>query len=99
MIPAMAELLVVHARIATLRGGRYSMIEDGALHASDGRITWVGPAKEARPHREAEVVDAKGALVTPGLVACHTHLVYAGHPAIEQQQRLNGESYADITRI
>ena len=72
------------------------MIEDGALHASGGRITWVGPAKEARPHRGAEVVDAKGALVTPGLVDCHTHLVYAGNRAIEHEQRLNGASYEEI---
>ncbi len=98
MIPAMAELLVLHARIATLRGGRYSMIEDGALHAGDGRITWIGPAKEVRPHHGAEVLDAKGALVTPGLVDCHTHLVYAGNRAIEHEQRLNGASYEEIAR-
>ena len=94
----MAELLVVHARIATMGGGRYSMIEDGALHASEGRITWIGPASEVRQHRAAQVFDAKGALATPGLVDCHTHLVYAGNRAGEHEQRLNGASYEEIAR-
>jgi imidazolonepropionase len=44
------------------------------------------------------VVDAKGALVTPGLVDCHTHLVYAGNRAVEHEQRSNGASYEEIAR-
>ncbi len=103
MIPAMADLLLVNARIATLRGGRYALIEDGALATKGGRIAWVGPMKAldaaALPERsDPELVDARGALVTPGLVDAHTHLVHAGQRAGEFERRLAGESYADIAR-
>ncbi len=91
----------MNARIATLRGARYSMIDNGALRAEDGRIAWIGAAAELTPRRHAEgeeVIDAKGALVTPGLVDCHTHLVYAGERAREFEMRLAGLSYADIAK-
>ena len=74
----------MNARIATMRGARYSIIENGALRAEDGRIAWIGEAASLSPRLPLEgeqVVDAKGALVTPGLVDCHTHLVYAGDRA------------------
>ncbi|MEP7070111.1 MAG: hypothetical protein ABI789_12760, partial [Usitatibacter sp.] len=95
----MARLLVMNARIATMHGARYSIIENGALRAEDGRIAWVGEAASLSPRRHPlgeEVVDVKGALVTPGLVDCHTHLVYAGDRAREFEMRLAGMSYADI---
>jgi imidazolonepropionase len=102
MIPAMARTLVVNARIATLRGGHYSIVERGALLAEDGVIAWLGPADAVRRGDAiaggAEVIDARGALVTPGLVDCHTHLVFAGHRAGEFEQRLQGASYQDIAR-
>jgi imidazolonepropionase len=101
MIPAMAKLLLVNARIATMRDGRYSMIENGGLVASDGVITSVGPMRTldtARRASDVEVLDAKGGLVTPGLVDCHTHLVYAGHRAHEFEMRLNGATYEEIAR-
>jgi len=67
----------VNGRIATMRGGTYSMIDDGAMVAEGGVISWVGPRELAPTVKRGadEVVDAKGALVTPGLVDCHTHLV------------------------
>jgi imidazolonepropionase len=64
-------------------------------------IRFVGPARTLPRHvagNDLEVVDAQGALVTPGLVDCHTHLVYAGHRARDFEQRLKGVSYADIAR-
>jgi imidazolonepropionase len=96
----MKELLVTHARLATMRGGRYSMIEDGALHAKDGRIAWIGPTRDVASARisEADAVDARGALVTPGLIDCHTHLVYAGDRAKEFALRLQGATYAEIAQ-
>jgi imidazolonepropionase len=99
MIPAMTELLLVNARIATLRGGRYALIENAALHARDGRIAWIGPMKDLSPKLRrggSERIDAKGGLVTPGFVDCHTHLVYAGDRAHEFEMRLKGASYAEI---
>ena len=91
----------MNARIATMRGGRYSIIENGALRAEEGRIAWIGRAVELEPRRHPggeEVIDVKGALVTPGLIDCHTHLVYAGDRAREFEMRLQGMTYADIAR-
>src|SRR5437762_943483 len=72
---AMGATLLVNARIATMRGGRYSVVENGAIRVRDGRIAWVGPTEQTDGEG---AFDAQGALVTPGLVDCHTHLVYAG---------------------
>ncbi len=101
--------LVLGARLATLDTGAatggdtqgYGLIEDGALGWRDGRITFAG-AMDALPARAAEladeVIDAGGDLVTPGLVDCHTHLVFAGDRAAEFEQRLMGASYEEIAR-
>ncbi|HEY8876603.1 MAG TPA: imidazolonepropionase, partial [Roseateles sp.] len=81
--------------LATLSGDRgWGLIEDGALLVEDGLLRWVGPSAEAPP--ADDVVELNGALVTPGLVDCHTHLVYGGTRANEFEQRLHGASYADI---
>ena len=98
MIPAMARLLLENARIATMRDARYSLVERGALLARDGRIEWVGPASERPAAAVDERVDAGGALVTPALIDCHTHLVYAGTRADEFEARLSGASYEEIAR-
>ena len=85
-------------RLVTLAEERgWGLVEDGALLVGDdGLIAWVGPSAEA-PAAD-EVVDLAGALVTPGLVDCHSHLVYGGNRAKEFEQRLLGASYADIAR-
>ncbi len=100
MILAMTNLLVTNARIATMRGGRYGEIGEGALLARDAAITWVGAMAElpGSARSGAEAVDAKGGLLTPGLVDCHTHLVYAGSRAREMEMRLAGKSYAEIAK-
>jgi imidazolonepropionase len=103
MIPAMARTLLVNARIATMRGGRYSMIEDGAMVCEDGSIKYVGPVggldSRLRGNESTlESIDAGGALVTPGLIDCHTHLVYAGNRAREFERRLQGATYEEIAR-
>jgi imidazolonepropionase len=100
MILAMANLLVTHAHLATLRGGRYSAIRDGAIFVKEGRIAWLGPMADLprAGHDDAERLDVKGALVTPGLIDCHTHLVYAGNRARELEMRLAGKTYAQIAQ-
>jgi imidazolonepropionase len=86
--------------LATLAGDHgWGLIEDGALLVDEGLLRWVGPAGELPPEAAgAEVVELKGALVTPGFVDCHTHLVYGGSRANEFEQRLLGASYADIAK-
>ncbi|MFG6468815.1 imidazolonepropionase [Roseateles sp. BYS87W] len=86
------------ARLATLAGDRgWGLIDDGALLVDDaGRLCWVGPRAEV-PAADA-VVDLGGALVTPGLVDCHTHLVYGGNRANEFEMRLHGATYAEIAQ-
>jgi imidazolonepropionase len=96
----MANLLVTHARLATMRDGRCNVVENGALHVREGHIAWIGAMADL-PHaarNEHTVIDAKGALVTPGLVECHTHLVYAGSRAREMEMRLQGKTYAEIAK-
>ncbi|PTT88286.1 imidazolonepropionase [Pelomonas sp. HMWF004] len=87
-------------RLATLAGSSgWGLVDDGALLVSGGRLRWVGPTAQLPPEAAgAEVVELHGALVTPGLVDCHTHLVYGGNRAHEFEQRLHGASYADIAR-
>ena len=69
----------------------------GAIVFQDGRVLEVGSAAElSRRHGEARPLNANGHLVTPGLVDCHTHMIFAGHRAREFQRRLAGESYAEI---
>ena len=91
-----------HARLATLAGAApWGLVEHGALLVEGDRLAWVGPEaelpRELTKHVTAEH-DLAGALVTPGLVDCHTHLVYAGQRASEFEQRLHGASYEDIAR-
>jgi imidazolonepropionase len=88
------------ARIATLDPGLpgLGIVENGALAALGGRIAWVGLAAEM-PHLDAaERIDLGGRWVTPGLIDCHTHLVYAGNRAHEFELRLAGASYEQIAR-
>lgn len=90
-----ADVLYVNARLATLADG-YGIIEDGAVAVRDGRIAWVGARKDAP--RAATIHDCDGLWLTPGLVDCHTHIVYAGNRSDEWEARLNGASYEDIAR-
>jgi imidazolonepropionase len=92
-----APLLITNARIATMDAGSpYGLIDHGALLLDKASIVWVGPASEAQRARRR--LDAKGRLLTPGLIDCHTHLVYGGNRAGEFEQRLMGVSYAEIAK-
>lgn len=86
-----------NARLATC-DATARVLEDGALLTRGGRIEWVGRESERTHTAPAEVHDLGGAWVTPGLIDCHTHLVFAGNRASEYAERLRGRSYEDIAR-
>lgn len=89
------------ARLVTLAPGRpgLGIVEHGAIAAKNGRIAFVGPAADLPTGWDAKHrVAVSGRWVTPGLIDCHTHLVYAGERADEFELRLAGASYADIAR-
>ncbi|WP_266168945.1 imidazolonepropionase [Dyella subtropica] len=92
--------LLLEATLATFVGDEpYGLIADGAIALSNGHIAWVGHRSELPPDavdRAAKVERLGGALVTPGLIDCHTHLVFGGHRAHEFDLRLNGASYEAI---
>jgi imidazolonepropionase len=95
--------LLLDAKLATMRDdlGAYGAIEDGALGWHNGRIMFAGPRSDldGDPHTlAANVQSAQGRWVTPGLVDCHTHLVFGGNRAEEAEQRLQGFTYEDIAR-
>jgi imidazolonepropionase len=87
----------MNANLATMHGPSYGAILDGALAVTGNRISWVGPRADWR-ERAGEEHDARGAWITPGLIDCHTHLVYAGNRAHEFEQRLKGATYEEIAR-
>ena len=94
------DLLITGAHLATMSGDApYGEIRDGALGISGERIAWVGVERDlprdASAHRR---LHAQGAWATPGLIDCHTHLVYAGNRANEFEARLTGATYADIAQ-
>ncbi len=92
------DLLVTGAHLATMTSSApYGAIRDGAVGIVGDRIDWIGPARELpREVHATRTLDAGGRWATPGLVDCHTHLVYAGNRADEFEARQRGESYADI---
>jgi imidazolonepropionase len=88
-----------HARLTTLAGAGWCDIEHGAMVVQGDRLVWVGPDADLPRDLQVDAEhDLGGALVTPGLVDCHTHLVYGGHRAREFELRLQGASYEDIAR-
>ena len=88
-------MLLTNLNAATMRDG-YGLIEDAAVLVEGGKIAWVG--KRAESPQGHEAMDCGGRLLTPGLVDCHTHIVYGGSRANEFEQRLTGVSYAEIAK-
>lgn len=98
----MFDVLITGAHLATMAGtgeDPYGTIRDGALGIQGERIAWIGAERDlprgASAHR---LLHVPGAWATPGLVDCHTHLVYAGNRANEFEARQRGATYADIAR-
>jgi imidazolonepropionase len=90
-----------HLATMTEGAGPFGETRDGAIGCEGGRITWVGREKDLpeSPERLArEVVELGGLWVTPGLLDCHTHLVFAGDRSGEFEARLQGATYEEIAR-
>jgi imidazolonepropionase len=93
----------IGANIATMVEGAqpYGNLSDAALAVKGERIAWIGPAAEAKLEAAAQnlpIQDARGLWMTPGLIDCHTHLVFGGNRVEEFEKRLCGVSYEDIAR-
>jgi imidazolonepropionase len=102
-IPESPDSLWTGCHLATLRDSEdgYGILNDGALAVKDKKLVWVGqesdlPAEIRR--RTRTVHSLGGSWVTPGLIDCHTHLVYAGNRTAEFERRLNGATYEEIAR-
>ena len=89
-----------NARLATMAPDRAGLgvIDNGVIAAADGVIVYAGPAAEAPMFEPRTTVDSEGRWITPGLIDCHTHLVYGGDRAAEFEQRLAGTGYEEIAR-
>ncbi len=106
--PAPVTRIYANARIATCRDAgaldpaaalAAELRDARSLAATGGRIVAIGaPADIARDFPGAEIIDAQGRLLTPGLIDCHTHIVHGGQRAAEFERRRAGASYADIAR-
>lgn len=92
--------ILTNCRISTMTQAvdQPGLLDCAALEVRDGRIAWVGPAADCAAGPTGEFVDLGGRLVTPGLIDCHTHLVYAGNRANEWAMRLAGATYEEIAR-
>jgi imidazolonepropionase len=93
----------IGANLATMVAGGepYGNRSGAALAVKDGRIAWIGPAQAAQRKARADgvpVEDCRGLWITPGLIDCHTHLVYGGNRVEEFEKRLCGVSYEEIAR-
>ena len=96
------DAVFVGADIATMTGsGAYGGMRDAALAVAGERIAWLGASDEGRRRAAAQgasIHDVRGQWITPGLIDCHTHLVYGGNRVAEFEQRLCGASYEEIAR-
>ena len=95
-----AELIIDNVQVATMDptvDRPYGAVEDAEIGISDGKIVWLGGRLESRL-QSSKRVDGRGGWVTPGLIDCHTHLVYGGNRAREWESRLEGVSYEEIAR-
>ena len=101
MPPAANDLLLINANVATMAegGAPYVLIESGSVAVSGGNIKWVGEtASLPAEFASFERVDLAGKIVTPGLIDCHTHIVFGGNRAREFELRLQGATYEEIAR-
>jgi imidazolonepropionase len=94
----MQDQLLIDIRVATMAGG-YGLIDHAAIAIKTGRIAWVG-AEADLPLEYASLTKTslQGRLVTPGLIDCHTHVVFGGNRAAEFEMRLKGATYEEVAR-
>ncbi len=90
--------LWINVHLATMVEG-YGEIRDAAIAVKDGKIAWLGTCADLPADYQSKVIhDGQGTWLTPGLIDCHTHLVYAGNRSNEFEARLNGVAYEEIAR-
>src|SRR5690349_5436419 len=97
----MWDRLLIDCHVATMlpvRGDPLGIVANGAIGIQDGKVVRVGKRTELAGFRAKEVVPLGGAWVTPGLIDCHTHLVFGGTRADEHAMRRAGASYEEITK-
>lgn len=89
-----------NVHLATMEAGTdYGIIRDAAIAVKDGKIAWLGAAQDLPVDYVAQIThDGQGCWLTPGLIDCHTHMVYAGNRSNEFEARLNGVAYEEIAR-
>ena len=97
------DTLFINANLATMNpniDAPYGAIGKGALGVKDGRIAWIGKMDDLPKHKckKKHIRDCEEDWITPGLVDCHTHLVFSGNRAKEFEMRLQGASYEEIAR-
>ncbi len=96
------QTLWLNVNLATMTDGAnsYGIIEQGALAIADGKIAWLGAESDLPAYdiNKVTVIDGQGCWLTPGLIDCHTHLVYGGNRANEFELRLQGASYQEIAQ-
>ena len=93
--------LLYNVNLATLNGANYGIIRNTCIAWRDGTISYIGVENadtEQLRNTEQNIIDGQGGWLTPALIDCHTHLVFAGNRAPEFEQRLQGASYTDIAR-
>ncbi len=91
----MFDAVWLNCHVATMADPAMEVIENAAVAVNGGRIAWVGPLSQL-PAAAASEHDCEGAWLLPGLIDCHTHLVFGGDRAAEFEQRLGGASYEEI---
>ena len=94
----MQDQVFTDIRVATMVGG-YGLLDKGALAVKGGCIAWVGAEKDLPSEfLNLEKISLQGRLLTPGLIDCHTHVVFGGNRAAEFEMRLQGASYEEVAR-
>ncbi len=95
------DTLFINANLATMDDkirAPYGAIKNAALGVKNGRIIWLGKAGDLPKHKTGKQHDCGGGWITPGLIDCHSHLVFGGDRSLEFEMRLNGVSYSDIAK-
>ena len=101
MTEQVIDLIITNINIMTMDpdvSGSYGLIENGAIAVHDGEIVWLGAEAEVPDWEFENGLDGEGKFISPGLIDCHSHLVFAGSRAHEFEQRLTGVSYEEIAR-
>ena len=100
-LPQAVDTLIYNTQVMTMdqsHGTPYGLLNNTAVGILDGKITWLGATATASDINANKVIDGQGQFLSPGLIDCHTHLVFAGSRAHEFEQRLNGVSYEAIAQ-